>query len=138
VEQARRFFGKGREWITKRNYWQATDALRQAVRLDPEQALYRQYLGLALMQTKRMHEAEEHLGEAVRLEPNTAAHHVNLGRVYRSGRLYKKAREAFERALRIDPGNEHARDELNDLPEERPPVRKTESGGLLKKLFGKS
>jgi Flp pilus assembly protein TadD len=137
VDQARRFFGKGREWISKRNYWQATDALRQAVRLDPAQALYRQYLGLALMQTKRMHEAEEHLGEAVRLEPNNAVHHVNLGRVYRSGRLYKKAREAFERALRIDPGNEQARDELNDLPEERPPVRKAESGGLLKKLFGK-
>jgi Flp pilus assembly protein TadD len=136
-EQSRRFFAKGREWITKRNYWQATDALRQAVRLNPTEAVYRQYLGLALMQTKRMHEAEEHLGEAVRLEPTNAAHYVNLGRVYRSGRLYKKAREAFERALRIDPHNEHARDELSDLPDEHPPARKTESGGLLKKLFGK-
>ena len=89
------------------------------------------------MQTKRLHEAEEHLVEAARLEPNNPAHFVNLGRIYRAGRLYRKAREAFERALRIDPRNEHARDELSDLPEERPPGRKPESGGLFKKLFGK-
>ena len=136
-DQSRRFFAQGREWISKRNYWQAADALRQAVRLKPTEAIYRQYLGLVLMQTKRMHEAEEHLMEATRLEPNNAAHFVNLGRIYRGGRLFKKAREAFERALRLDPGNEHARDELSDLPEERPQGRKQETGGLLKKLFGK-
>jgi Flp pilus assembly protein TadD len=136
-DQSRRFFAQGREWISKRNYWQAADALRQAVRLKPAEATYRQYLGLALMQTKRMHEAEEHLVEATRLEPNNPAHFVNLGRIYRGGRLYKKAREAFERALRVDPRDEHARDELSDLPEEQPPGRKPESGGILKKLFGK-
>jgi len=134
---SRRFFGQGREWISKRNYWQAADALRQAVRLKPGEAIFRQYLGLVLMQTKRLQEAEEHLVEAVRLEPSNPAHLVNLGRAYRGGRLYKKAREAFERALRVDPRNEHARDELSDLPEERAPVRKAESGGILKKLFGK-
>lgn len=135
-ELSKRFFAKGREWISHRNYWQAADALRQAVRLKPTEAICRQYLGLALMQTKRLHEAEEHLLEATRLEPNNPAHFVNLGRVYRGGRLYKKARAAFERALRLDPHDEHARDELSDLPEERP-GRKAESGGLLKKLFGK-
>jgi len=136
-DQSRRFFVQGREWISKRNYWQAADALRQAVRLKPAEAMYRQYLGLSLMQTKRMHEAEEHLVEATRLEPNNPAHFVNLGRVYRGGRLYKKAREAFERALRIDPRDEHARDELSDLPEEPPPGHKTASGGIFKKFFGK-
>jgi len=135
-DQARRFFVKGREWIAKRNYWQAADALRQAVRLEPAEPIFRQYLGLVLMQTKRMHEAEEHLAEAARLEPNNPAHFVNLGRVYRAGRLFNKAREAFERALRIDPHDERARDELRDLPDERPPGRKAEGGGILKKLFG--
>jgi len=136
-DQSRRFFAQGREWISKRNYWQAADALRQAVRLKPAEAICRQYLGLALMQTKRLHEAEEHLLEATRLEPNNPAHFVNLGRVYRGGRLYKKAREAFERALRLDPHNEHARDELSDMPEDRA-GRKAVGGGLLKMLFGKS
>jgi tetratricopeptide (TPR) repeat protein len=135
-EQARRFFLQGRDWVAKRNYWQAADALRQAVRLKSGDALYRQYLGLALMQTKRLHEAEEHLVEATRIEPNNPSHFVNLGRIYRAGRLYKKAREAFDRALRLDPRNQHAREELSDLPEEAPPGRKAE-GGLLKKLFGK-
>lgn len=136
-DQARRFFAQGRELIAKRNYWQAADALRQAVRLRPDDPTYRQYLGLSLMQTKRLHEAEEHLVEATRLEPSNASHFVNLGRIYRGGRLFKKAREAFERALRLDPRNEHAREELADLPEEPQPGRKPESGGLLKKLFGK-
>jgi Flp pilus assembly protein TadD len=134
---ARRFFAQGREWIAKRNYWQAADALRQAVRLVPSEPMYRQYLGLSLMQTKRLHEAEEHLVEATHLEPHNDAHFVNLGRIYRAGRLYRKAREAFEKALRIEPRNEHARDELRDLPEEPQPGRKPESGGLLKKIFGK-
>lgn len=136
-EQSRRFFAQGREWIAKRNYWQAADALRQAVRLKPAEAIYRQYLGLSLLQTKRLHEAEEHLVEAARLEPGSPAHYVNLGRIYRAGKRYGKAREVFERALRIDPRNEHARDELSDLPEDRPSTRKTEGGGLFKKLFGK-
>jgi tetratricopeptide (TPR) repeat protein len=135
-ERSRRFFAKGREWVSKRNYWQAADAFRQAVRLNPAEAICRQYLGLALMQTRRLHEAEEHLLEATRLDPNNPAHFVNLGRVYRGGKLYKKAREAFERALRLDQHNEHARDELSDLPEERA-GRKAESGSLLKMLFGK-
>lgn len=135
-DPSRVFFLKGREWIARRNYWQAADALRQAVRLKPAEAAYHQYLGLALMQTKRMHEAEEHLVEAARLEPNNPAHFVNLGRAYRTGRLYKKARGAFERALRLDPRDEHARDELSDLPEEPPPGRKAEGGGIFKKLFG--
>jgi tetratricopeptide (TPR) repeat protein len=134
--QSRRFFAQGRAWFSKRNYWQAADALRQAARLKPADAAYRQYLGLALMQTKRLHEAEEHLVEAARLEPNNPEHFVNLGRVYRAGRQYGKARESFERALRLDPRNEQARDELGDLPEERAD-RKAENGGLLKKLFGK-
>ena len=136
-DQSRRFYAQGREWISKRNFWQAADALRQAVRLKPADATYRQYLGLALVQTKRMHEAEEHLVEAVRLEPNNPVHLVNLGRVYRSGRLYKKAREAFERAQRIDPHNPQLRDELGELPEEQVPGRKPESGGIFKKFFGK-
>jgi tetratricopeptide (TPR) repeat protein len=93
---------------------------------------------MALMRTKRLHEAEEHLVEASRLEPNNAAHFVNLGRLYLAGRVLRKAREAFERALRLDPGNEKAREELGDLPEEPPPGRKLEpGGGLLKKFSGR-
>lgn len=137
-EVSRRHFAQARAWIAKGNYWQAADALRQAVRLKPEAANYRQYLGLALLQTKRLHEAEEHLVEAIRLEPGNAAHYLSLGRVYRGGKAYAKAREAFERALRLDPRNAPARHELADLPEEPRPDRKPESGGILKKIFGKS
>jgi tetratricopeptide (TPR) repeat protein len=134
-DPSRRLFAQGRKWFAERNYWQAADALRQAVRLKPDVATYRQYLGMALVQAKRLHEAEEHFVEATRLEPNNPVHFVNLGRVYRSVRLFKKAREAFERAQRLNPHDEQARDELRDLPEEPQPGRKA-GGGILDKLFG--
>ena len=135
-EQARRLFGQGREFVVRGNYWQAADALRQAVRLRPEEPVFRQYLALALMQMKRHQEAEEHLSEAIRLEPANAAHWVNLGRIYRSGRLVSKARQAFERALRLEPRNEHAREELRELAED-PPAPRRGGPSLFKKLFGK-
>jgi tetratricopeptide (TPR) repeat protein len=135
-DPSRRHFALGREWLARRNFWQAADALRQAVRLRPDDATYRQYLGIALMQTRRLPEAEEHLLEAARLEPSNPAHFVALGRIYRTGRLHRKAREAFQRALRLDPANRQARAELADLPEEQCPERRGESG-LFRKIFGK-
>ena len=134
-DPSRRIFAQGRKFYAERNYWQAADALRQAVRIRPDVAAYRQYLGMALVQAKRLHEAEEHFVEATRLEPNNPVHFINLGRIYRSGRLFRKAREAFERAQRLNPRDEQAREELKDLPEEPQPGRKP-GGGILDKLFG--
>jgi len=135
-ELALRFFAQGREFVVRRNYWQAADALRQAVRLDPEQPRYRQYLALSLMQMRRHGEAEEHLAEAIRLEPGNATHWLNLGRIYRSGRRFEKARQAFERTLRLDPRERAAREELRELDEESPPERRG-GGSLFSKLFGR-
>jgi curved DNA-binding protein CbpA len=136
-QQARRAYFQGREFITKGNFWQGANSLRQAVRLKPEETAFRRLLVLALVQTKRLHEAEEHIQEAIRLEPSNADNFVTLGRVYSSGRLYRKAREAYERALKIDRRNEAAREELRGLPEE-PPAEKAGGGGsFFKKLFGK-
>jgi tetratricopeptide (TPR) repeat protein len=131
ADPSRRYWVIGREWLAKRNYWQAADALRQAVRLRPEDPTFRQQLGLALMQIKRLPEAEEHLLEAARLEPDNPAHLVALGRVYRAGRLYRKAREAFQRAQRIDPSSRAAREELADLPVEEG----RRGNGLIRKIF---
>jgi len=134
-DPSRRHFALGRDWLARRNYWQAADALRQAVRLKPDDAAYRQHLGVALMQTRRLPEAEEHLVEAARLEPNNPAHFVALGRVYRAGRLNRKAAEAYQRALRIDPSNRYARAELAELGEQLPERRA--GSGLFRKIFGK-
>ncbi|HEY5997703.1 MAG TPA: DUF4388 domain-containing protein [bacterium] len=131
ADPARRYWAIGRDWLAKRNYWQAADALRQAVRLRPEEPGFRQQLGLALMQIKRLPEAEEHLLEAARLDPGNAAHYVALGRVYRAGRLYRKAREAFGRAQRIDPSSRAARAELADLPADS----EGRADGIIRKIF---
>lgn len=136
-DPSRRHFALGRDWLAKRNFWQAADALRQAVRIKPDDATYRQYLGLALMQTRRLHEAEEHIVEAARLEPNNPAHFVALGRIYRAGRHFRKAREAFHRAQRLDPANRQAREELADLPEEPLAERRGGESGIFRKIFGK-
>ena len=132
------FSRRGASGSSKRNYWQAADALRQAVRLKPAEATYRQYLGLALMQTKRMHEAEEHLVEAARLEPNNPdALRQSRPGLPRPGGCTRRPARPLSGPCALDPRNEHARDELSDLPEEQPPGRKAESGGLLKSFSAK-
>ncbi|HWR98736.1 MAG TPA: DUF4388 domain-containing protein [Candidatus Methanoperedens sp.] len=132
-DPSRRHYALGRNWLARRNYWQAADALRQAVRLRPEDALYRQQLGLALVQTRRLPEAEEHLVEAARLESSNAAHFVALGRLYRTGRQHRKAREALQRALRLDPANRAAREMLAELPEK--PAGQRGDGGIFGGIF---
>jgi tetratricopeptide (TPR) repeat protein len=135
-DPSRRFYAVGRDWLARRNYWQAADALRQAVRLKPGEAAYRYHLGMALIQTRRLPEAEEHLVEATRLEPENPVYLVALGRLYRAGRIFRKAREAFQRAQRLDPANRQAREELADLPEGQPGEHRGDSG-LFRKIFGK-
>ncbi|MDX2153179.1 MAG: FG-GAP-like repeat-containing protein [Bryobacteraceae bacterium] len=53
--------------------------LREAVRLDPQDAMARYYLGVHLLETQQPNDAAEALGAAVRLQPAHAEAHTMLG-----------------------------------------------------------
>jgi tetratricopeptide (TPR) repeat protein len=132
----RRSYFRAKKLIEKGNYWQAADALREAVRQQPDEAEYRNLLGICLVQTgRRLHEAEEHIKEAIRLDPGNPDYVTSLGMAYKSGRFYKKARRMFEQALFYDKGHTQARKELRNLPVEEKRADKPKK--VWSKLFGK-
>ena len=136
AESASRLYYRAKEYVARGNYWQATDTMRQVVRRKPGEAMYRNLLGICLMQTgRRLHEAEEHIREAIRLDPGNPDYVANLGLVYKSGRFYKKARDMFQQAILYDRKHQLARHELRKLPRHDEPAKRS-SGGFWKKIFG--
>lgn len=87
----------------------ALRAYRQAVKVDPDNAQYRNYLAAALMVAGLVDEAVYNLEEAVRLVPNEAKYVVNLG--YAHHRLGDETRALvhYMRALMLDPRDLRAR-----------------------------
>jgi len=135
-ESASRLYYRAKEYVARGNYWQATDTMRQVVRRKPGVAMYRNLLGICLMQTgRRLHEAEENIREAIRLDPGNPDYVANLGLVYKSGRFYKKARDMFQQALLYDKKHQLARHELRQLPRHDEPGKRS-GGGFWKKIFG--
>jgi Tfp pilus assembly protein PilF len=79
------------------------DALRAAVKLDPDNFEYRFYLSRILLSLRKYSDAEKEALEAVKLEPWREPAWTNLGSVMLLEQNFKKAKEALRRALEIDP-----------------------------------
>jgi len=132
----RRLFFRAKQYMAKGNYWQAADSLRNVVRRKPQDPMYRNLLGVCLMQTgRRLHEAEEHVKEAIRLDPGNPDYITSLGLVYKAGRFHSKARDMFRQALLYDGKHRQAREELRKLGAEVETARKT--GAFWSKIFRK-
>lgn len=132
----RRAYFRARKLMEKGNYWGAAESLREAVRQQPDEAEYRNLLGVCLIQTgRRLHEAEEHIKEAIRLDPGNPDYVTSLGLAYKGGRFFKKARRMFEQALLYDKGHARAKRELRNLPVDA--GRSDRPKNIWSKLFGK-
>jgi Tfp pilus assembly protein PilF len=85
-------------------YWKDSETLFQhALDVTRDNAVAHGYLGLALMQTRRIPEAIEHLEQAVRLKPDFADAQCNLGiALCRAGKI-GDAIGHFTQALRLKP-----------------------------------
>jgi len=74
-----------------------------AIRLDPDNAVYHNDLGRALYDQERYEGAEEAQREAVRLNPEHPVFLFNMGTdLYAQGR-YTEAEAAYRDAIRLDP-----------------------------------
>jgi Flp pilus assembly protein TadD len=85
------------------NEEQAVALFREALRLDPDDAISHANLGYTLMTTGRIDESLNHLEAAVRLDPSLAEAHYNLGLALMLKGDRSRAATAFAEAARRDP-----------------------------------
>ncbi len=97
-------FNKGLKEYKAGNFWGALEAFRWASRLNPINAKYFYYEGLALIEMpRRQHDAEERLKKALELEPSRIDVRLALANLYRKGGLKARALAMLQEAQQWDP-----------------------------------
>lgn len=135
--KAQQHFAHGKEALRTKRYHDATEHLRESVRLMPEVSEYQFLLGKALsFNPMRLKEAEERLKEALRLVPNRVDYLLEMARFYQKVNLHIRAQGLYQKVLQFAPDNEEARVGAGLAPAPSDKTEsKTESG--LKGLFRK-
>ena len=129
-EIARRAFETGVQKLKARDFHEAVQQLRVAVRLVPQEARYHAALSAALSQNPHwVREAMEAIETAIRLDPGRPAYQAALARLLHGQGLTLRARKAAEAALRLAPDDPEVARVAAEVgvpfPEEPPPA-----GGL--------
>jgi tetratricopeptide (TPR) repeat protein len=128
---------RAEKFMEQEKYWDAIQLLEPAVSALTGKQKQRARLDLARAYTKNpnwVHQAEETLHEVVREDPKNAEAYMALGQLYKSGGLRSRSVGMFRKVLELKPEHEEAATELAALGPE-PEVE--DSGGFLKKLFGR-
>lgn len=108
-------FNKGLKEYKAGNFWGALEAFTWAGRLDPANARYWYYQGLALAEMpRRQHDAQDHLKKAIEIEPTRPEFHVALGSLYLKNNLKTRAISQFREALKWDPDSQPAKQGIMD------------------------
>jgi GT2 family glycosyltransferase/tetratricopeptide (TPR) repeat protein len=92
---------------------EAERALRELVRLAPEDGSAQHNLGLVYLRLHRHEEAIEAFREALRRRPDAAQTHLHLGYALKAAGRPDEARAAWKETLRLEPANCAARQELD-------------------------
>ncbi|MBT6225299.1 MAG: tetratricopeptide repeat protein [Candidatus Scalindua sp.] len=84
------------------------EACKQAIRVNPDDAVAHVNLGCAYVNSGMNKEAIESCKQAIRIVPDYAEAHNFLGCAYDNSGMYKEAIESYKQAIRTDPGFTHA------------------------------
>jgi tetratricopeptide (TPR) repeat protein len=114
-EMARLRFEEGKKALKKKLYDDAEKLLGQAVYLDSSVPGYHFYLGLALENEKKLHEAEDAIHKALKLDPFNADYMAELGHIYLKLGLSIRAKTYLDKAIKYDSSNERATEGLQKM-----------------------
>jgi len=123
--------------MLEEKYWDAIQLLEPAVSVLEGKPKQKARLLLARAYTKNpnwIHQAEETLHEVVKDDPKNVDAYLALGQLYKAGGLRSRAVSMFRKVVELKPENEEA---LAELSAAAPEPEATETGGFLKKLFGR-
>src|SRR2546425_9971881 len=101
--EARELLEEAERHLQGGEYAAAERAFRQALESDPDSAVARGKLGVALAQQGRLDEAIAEVSKALRLRPTHAPSDSNLGNAYREKGVLPEALVADERGLAGGP-----------------------------------
>jgi type IV pilus assembly protein PilF len=99
--QARSLYEQGLKSLAERQLAPGLAALREAVDLDPENAVFRNTLGALLLDLRQPADAQGEFQKAVGLDPSYAEAHHNLGLSFAEQGRYEEAIASYRRALSL-------------------------------------
>ena len=106
---------EGNKYADSRQYDQAVDAYRQALKLDPNLAAAYHGLGRVYVNMGRPSDALGPMRSAIRIEPDNAIAHVNLAITLENLRRFEDALPELNEARRLSPQNATIHNELGNL-----------------------
>ncbi len=117
INKAKELFEQGEALVRKGSYQQAASLLKEAVKLDSQNADYHCQLGLSLANISITDEAEVALLKAVELAPNIALYKTELGLFYKECGKIEKAQKFLEEAISLDSADARAKRALANVKE---------------------
>jgi Tfp pilus assembly protein PilF len=99
--QARAAYDRALSYINDKQPAPAMAALQEAININPSSALYRDTLGVVLLELGRPDMALEHFKKAVELEPLYADAHFHMGTALAESRRWDEAVTSYRRALEL-------------------------------------
>lgn len=125
---------------TQDKFWDAIQLVEQHIGKARGKVLSRGRVALAKCYLKNpnwVKRAEEQLLRTVEEDPKHVDAHFLLGTMYLTGGLKTRALSKFKRVVEIAPEHEEAKARVAELAPE-PPPEAPPSGGIMKRIFGKS
>lgn len=130
-EKASILYSKARTLYNRKQYWEATALMEEAIKSVKDKGIYYLFLGLSQMNIESMKwTAEKNLAKAASLDPLSAEPLIALGKLFESEKMENRAKAFFQKAVSIDPENKTAVKNLKKLKD-------SDKKGLKKKLFSK-
>jgi Tfp pilus assembly protein PilF len=99
--QAQNSYERGLSFMKERQAGPALGALQEAVSLDPSRAIYRDTLGVLLLELGSLDQAIVQLSKAVEVDPRLADAHFHLGTALAEARRWEDAVPAYRRAVAL-------------------------------------
>jgi len=97
------YFQIGYCYVELKSYIKAIEAYKQAIRIDPDDAIAHYNLGISYDQLGFDKDAIEAYKQAIRINPDYFLAYNNMGTIYGELGNYTKAIEAFKQVIRINP-----------------------------------
>jgi tetratricopeptide (TPR) repeat protein len=86
-----------------RQFRQADEAVKRAIRLEPEYPFAHNTRGIIFLATLLNRKAIQSFKEAIRLRPDEGSFYLNLGHAYIRDGEYEEGMRTYQKALEVDP-----------------------------------